>query len=177
MILKFPMIKKPFFFVLLYSLYILSAQSNRLFWDGRDWNRVSKTVEYNIENTIRVKKAYLDGVLDGRLYGYLKTWAIDKEIADRVFNETVDYLNTRELIKSIDNFYEDPINGYIPVASAVIIANMYAERIPLVLIDEYTNYTRKWINDLILDLDTLNYSKLLEDKFLKHQSKKINLSE
>ena len=54
---------------------------------------------------------------------------------------------------------------------------MYAERIPLALIDEYINFTRQWINDLILDLDTLNYSKLLEDKFLKHESKKINLSE
>jgi len=177
MILKYDVIKKLFFFFLLYGICILNAQSNRLFWDGRDWNRVSKTVDYNIENTIRVKKAYLDGILDGRLYGYLKTWAVDKEIADKVFNETVDYLNTRELIKSIDNFYKDPINGYIPVASAVIIANMYAERIPLALIDEYTNFTRQWINNLILDLDTLNYSKLLEDKFLKHKRKKINQSE
>ena len=177
MILKYHVIKKTFFYTLLYYLCIVNAQSNRLFWDGRDWNRVSKTVDYNTENTIRVKKAYLDGVLDGRLYGYLRTWAVDKKIADEVFSETVDYLNTRELIKSIDNFYEDPINGYIPVASAVIIANMYAERIPLVIIDEYTKFTRKWINELILELDTLNYSKVLEDKFLKHHRKKINLFE
>ena len=177
MILKYHVIKKTFFYTLLYYLCIVNAQSNRLFWDGRDWNRVSKTVDYNTENTIRVKKAYLDGVLDGRLYGYLRTWAVDKKIADDVFSETVDYLNTRELIKSIDNFYEDPINGYIPVASAVIIANMYAERIPLVIIDEYTKFTRKWINELILELDTLNYSKVLEDKFLKHHRKKINLFE
>ena len=112
MILKYHVIKKTFFYTLLYCLCIVNAQSNRLFWDGRDWNRVSKTVDYNTENTIRVKKAYLDGVLDGRLYGYLRTWAVDKKIADEVFSETVDYLNTRELIKSIDNFYEDPINGY-----------------------------------------------------------------
>ena len=177
MILKYYVIKKLIFFFLLYSVCISNAQSNRLFWDGRDWNRVSKTVDYNIQNTMRVKKAYLDGVLDGRLYGYLKTWAVDREIADKVFNETVDYLNTRELIKNIDNFYEDPINGYIPVPSAIIIANMYAERMPLALIKEYTDFTREWINDLILDLDTLNYSKLLEDKFLKHHRKKINQSE
>ena len=177
MILKYHVIKKTFFYTLLYYLCIVNAQSNRLFWDGRDWNRVSKTVDYNTENTIRVKKAYLDGVLDGRLYGYLRTWAVDKKIADEVFSETVDYLNTRELIKSIDNFYEDPINGYIPVASAVIIANMYAERIPLVIIDEYTKFTREWINEMILELDTINYSKVLEDKFLKHHRKKINLFE
>ena len=54
---------------------------------------------------------------------------------------------------------------------------MYAERIPFAIIDEYTKFTRQWINELILELDTLNYSKLLEDKFLKHHRKKINLFE
>jgi len=177
MILKYVVHKKYFLILCFIGYCILYPQSNRLFWDGRDWNRVSKTVDFNIENTARVKKAYLDGLLDGRLYGYLKTWAENNELADKVFNETVDYLNTRELIKIIDNFYEDPVNGYIPVVSAVIIANMYAERIPLSLIEQYIDFTRNWINDLILDLDTLNYSKLLEDKFLKHHSKKFNLSE
>ena len=91
--------------------------------------------------------------------------------------ETVDYLNTRELVRSLDNFYTDPLNSYLPVPSAIIIVNMYAERIPLPLIDEYVNFTRKWINDLMLNLDTLNYSKLLEDKFIKHHSKQFNQSE
>jgi len=89
----------------------------------------------------------------------------------------VDYLSTRELIKSLDNFYEDPINSYIPVPSAIIIANMYAERIPVRLIEQYITFTRQWINELMLDLDTLNYSKLLEDKFIKHHSKRFNRSE
>ncbi len=154
-----------------------TAQQNRLFWDGRDWNRVVKTVDYSPENTFRVKKAYLDGALDGRLYGYLKTWAEDRGIADEVFGETVDYLSTRELIKSLDNFYKDPINSYIPVPSGIIIANMYAERIPVQLIEQYITFTRQWINELMLDLDTLNYSKLLEDKFIKHHSKRFNQSE
>ena len=90
-------------------------------------------------------------------------------MADEVFNETVDYLSIRELIKNIDNFYKDPLNRYIPVPSAVLIANMYAERIPVENIELYIKRTRRWINDLILDLDTLNYSKLLEDKLIKHQ--------
>ena len=154
-----------------------TGQQNRLFWDGRDWNRVVKTVDYSPENTFRVKKAYLDGALDGRLYGYLKTWVEDRGIADEVFGETVDYLSTRELIKSLDNFYKDPINSYIPVPSAIIIANMYAERIPVQLIEQYITFTRQWINELMLDLDTLNYSKLLEDKFIKHHSKRFNRSE
>ena len=35
----------------------------------------------------------------------------------------------------------------------------------------YIESTRRWINDLILDLDTLNYSKLLEEKWNKHKKK------
>ena len=167
------------FLIIVYCsiLVLLNAQENRLFWDGRDWSRVAKTVDYSPENTFRVKKAYLDGALDGRLHGYLKTWAEDQRIADDVFGETVDYLNTRELIKSLDNFYYDPINSYIPVPSAIIIANMYAEMIPVQLVEEYITFTRKWINEMMLDLDTLNYSKLLEDKFIKHHSKRFNRSE
>tara|TARA_B100000941_G_scaffold110425_1_gene77438 strand:- start:326 stop:835 length:510 start_codon:yes stop_codon:yes gene_type:complete len=153
------------------------CQENRLFWDGRDWNRVTKIMEYNPENTYRLKKTYLDGALDGWLFGYLKTWAKDNKMADDIFGETVDYLNTRELVRGLDNFYTDPLNSYIPVPSAIIIVNMYAERIPLLLIDEYVSFTRKWINDLMLNLDTLNYSKLLEDKFIKHHSKRFNQSE
>ena len=168
---------KQQFIIFITIFSFCAAQQNRLFWDGRDWNRVVKTVDYSPENTFRVKKAYLDGALDGRLYGYLKTWAEDRRIADDVYGETVDYLSTRELIKSLDNFYEDPINSYIPVPSAIIIANMYAERIPVQLIEQYITFTRQWINELMLDLDTLNYSKLLEDKFIKHHSKRFNRSE
>jgi len=169
---------RPILITLYFLLVVfLNAQQNRLFWDGRDWNRVLKTVDYSPENTFRVKKAYLNGVLDGRLYGYLKVWSEDRAIADKIFGETTDYLSTRELINSLDNFYNDPINSYIPVPSAIIIANMYAERIPVQLIEEYITFTRQWINELILDLDTLNYSKLLEDKFIKHHSRRFNLSE
>ena len=45
---------------------------------------------------------------------------------------------------------------------------MYAERVPVENIEAYIESTRRWINDLILDLDTLDYSKLLEDKLIKH---------
>ena len=169
---------RPILIILYFGTMISTyAQENRLFWDGRDWNRVIKTMNYNPENTFRVKKAYLDGALDGWLYGYLKTWSKDRAIADDIFGETVDYLSTRELIKGLDNFYEDPINSYIPLPSAIIIVNMYAERVPVQLIEQYIIFTRQWINELILDLDTLNYSKLLEDKFIKHHSKRFNQSE
>ena len=151
-----------------------TGQKNRLFWDGRDWNKVAKSVNYNNQITFKMKTAYLHGALDGRLYGYLKTWAKDQRLADDVFGETVDYLSNRELIKNIDYFYQDPLNSYIPVPAAILIANMYAEQIPIQSIETYIALTRRWINDLTLDLDTLNYSKLLEDKLMKHHEKQFN---
>jgi len=155
----------------------LFAQQNRLFWDGRDWHKIEKNVSHHPETVYRIKSAYLTGVLDGRLNGYLKVWAQDQNLADNVFDETVDFLTIRELIKNINYFYEDPLNLYIPVPSAVIIANMYAEQMPIRMIDEYIRETRQWINDLTLDLDSLNYSKLLEDKYIKYQEKRLNRSE
>tara|TARA_Y100001968_G_C19343632_1_gene710875 strand:+ start:458 stop:985 length:528 start_codon:yes stop_codon:yes gene_type:complete len=165
---------KILFVVFTFQLtFNISAQENKLFWDGRDWNNIPKMMDYDLESTIRVKMAYLNGLLDGRLFSYLKVWNEDQILADNVFSETVDYLSTRELIKNIDFFYNDPLNNYVPMPSAIIIANMYAERLPIQSIEIYIESTRRWINDLILDLDTLNYSKLLEEKLIRHQ-KKIN---
>ena len=157
------------FLFILFNNYSI-ARENKLFWDGLDWNRITKSVDYNNEQTFKIKRAYLNGVMDGRLNYYLKTWSSDKELADAVFNETVDYLSIRELIKNIDHFYNDPVNSYIPIPSAIIIANMYAKRMNMENIDFYIKSSRKWINELTLELDTLNYSKLLEQKVIKHNN-------
>ena len=110
----------------------------------------------------------MEGALDGRLFSYLKTWNQDQSIADDIFSETVDYLTLRELIKNIDHFYNDPLNNYIPIPSAIIIANMYAKRMDMENIDVYIHSTREWINSLILDLDSLNYSELLNKNLPKY---------
>ena len=145
------------------------SKNNKLFWDGRDWNRVKKLSEYNLETEFIIKKAYLEGALDGRLFHW-KTWEKDQDIADDIFLETVDYLTIRELIKNIDYFYKDPLNNYIPIPSAILIANMYAKRINLDDMHNYIKSTREWINSLTIDLDTLNYSKLLEEKAMKYNN-------
>ena len=170
MIKSFKMIGyKPLLLLIVLSFNVVLSKDNKLFWDGRDWNRVKKLSNYNTNTEFIIKKAYLEGALDGRLFSYLKIWENDQNIADNVFSETVDYLTIRELIKNIDHFYNDPMNNYIPIPSAILIANMYAKRMNVENIDFFIKSTRKWINELTLDLDTLNYSRLLEQKVIKHQ--------
>lgn len=168
--ISFFQIKKylQFMIVLFILNNLATSNENKLFWDGRDWNRITNSADFNTQLTFKIKSAYLNGALDGRLNYYLKTWSTNNELADEVFSETVDYLTIRELIKNLDYFYQDPLNRYIPIPSAILIANMYAERVPIENIELYIESTRRWINDLILNLDTLNYGKLLEDKLIKH---------
>lgn len=150
----------------------LSAQyQNRLFWDGGDWKRVSKLADYNPELEYRIKAAYVNGVQDGRLFFYLKTWSQQAAFADSLYGETMDYLSTRELVRSLDNFYQDPLQVYVPVPSAMIIANLYAERVPLNIIDIYVQQTKFWINQLMLDMEAEGYPDLLEEKVRKHSAK------
>ena len=163
-------------FVNVFFSFCLSKE-NKLFWDGRDWNRITKMVNNDQKNIFRIKTAYLNGILDGRLNYYLKVWVKDQFLADDVFGETVDYLSNRELIKNLDFFYQDRLNLYIPITSAIVISNMYAERVPIDIIDDYIIKIRRWINDLTLEMDTLNYSRLINDKFSKHQEKIFNQSE
>ena len=163
--------KKKILTPLIFLTVIIFCQNNRLFWDGRDWNRVAKNVGHDTEMEARVKRSYLNGVLDGRLYGYLKTWDENATLANDVFGENVDYLSVRELVKSLNHFYNEPLNSYIPIPSAVVISNLYAQRVPLNIIDDYIKESREWVNSLVIDLDTLNYSRLIEEKYLKHKAK------
>ena len=119
----------------------------------------------------RIKAAYVNGVLDGRLYYYLKAWEAQSEFADSLYSETIDYLSTRELVRSLDNFYKDPLHVYVPVPSAMLVANMYAEQIPMQVIDAYIKQTKFWINKLILDLSEEDLKELLDSKVEKHLDK------
>ena len=74
-------------------------------------------------------------------------------------------------MKSLNHFYEDPLNSYIPIPSAIVIANLYGKRVPLNIIEKYIQDSRDCVNDLTLELDTLNYSRLIEEKYLKYKDK------
>lgn len=161
-----------YFFVLIILFAGLHGQQqNRLFWDGGDWKRVKQLAEGNLEMEYRIKAAYVNGVLDGRLFYYLKTWTVEQGLADSLYAETIDYLSPKEMVRSLDNFYADPLMVYVPVPSAMIIANMYGERIPLKIIDAYIQQTKFWINDLHLRLGEHSPAELLEEKHKKHREK------
>ena len=155
--------------LMVFCVLILNAQENRIFWDGREWNNIRKNANYDNTLEYKIKSTYVNGVLDGRLYGYLKTWSKNPTLANEVFGESVDYLSVREVIKSLNYFYEDPLNSYIPIPSAIIIANLYGQRVPINIIEKYIQDSRDWVNSLVLELDTLDYSRLIEEKYLKNK--------
>ena len=72
---------------------ICFSQENRLFYDGRDWNDIRKKSNFIDEVEYKIKSSYVNGVLDGRLYGYLKTWSANPTLANEVFGEHIDYFN------------------------------------------------------------------------------------
>ena len=47
-----------------------------------------------------------------------------------------------------------------------------AKRVPINIIENYIQDSRDWVNSLVLELDTLDYSRLIEEKYFKN--KKIN---
>ena len=152
-------------FVLLELLFgqIIEKQ-NKLLWDGIDWKNVSIRTNGDSESTFRVKSAYLNGVLDGRLYYYLKSWGEKQAFADSIYGDRVDYMTPRETIRQLDRFYRDNLMNYVPVASAIIIVHMQAEQVPRKVIDQYVEETKSWINQLILDMQSRGMREIIKDK-------------
>lgn len=111
----------------------------------------------------------MNGILDGRLYSYLSLWIIDSTMADSSFDKTFEYLSTSEVIRGLDFFYGDPTNSYVPLVSAIVIVNMYGEQRPLEEIDGYIKKTKEWINQLTLQLQDQDFSKLVEKKRARHE--------
>ncbi len=139
-------------------------KENRLFWDGGDWRRISKRVQGNTEMEYRIKSAYISGVLDGRLFYYLKSWGVKQSFSDSLYSDPIDYLTPRQMIGTIDKFYREPTNVFIPVVSAMIIANLYGEQVSQSTIDAYVTQTKFWINQFMLDMEEEGMGKLLEEK-------------
>ena len=152
-------------FVLLELLFSqIIEKQNKLLWDGIDWKSVSIRTNGDSESTFRVKSAYLNGVLDGRLYYYLKSWGEKQAFADSIYGDRVDYMTPRETIRQLDRFYRDNLMNYVPVVSAIIIVHMQAEQVPRKVIDQYVEETKSWINQLILDMQSRGMREIIKDK-------------
>ena len=164
--------------IILSSLLICQVieKQNKLLWDGSDWEEISKRAYGNSESVYRIKSAYLNGVLDGRLYYYLKAWEVEPVLAEGTYDDPLDLLQHKELIKVLDKFYTDPKHYTIPVISAVIIANMRIGGIPEPVVYKYIEETRFWINSMITDIDSMSV-EIIAAKLDKHLSKPFDISE
>ena len=126
-------------------------RDNKLLWDGTDWKFISKRSASNPESIYRIKSAYINGLLDGRLYYYLKAWGENQSFADSIYADRVDYMTPKETIRQIDRFYQDPLMDYVPVISALIIVHMQVEQAHKRIVEQYIYQTKLWINNLILN--------------------------
>ena len=151
------------------SLSQVIERDNKLLWDGTDWKFISKRSARNPESIYRIKSAYINGLLDGRLYYYLKAWGENQSFADSLYADRVDYMTPKETIRQIDRFYQDPLMNHVPVISALIIVHMQAEQAPKRIVDQYIYQTKFWINNLILDMEEAGMRNLLKDKQSKQQ--------
>lgn len=151
------------------SLSQVIERDNKLLWDGTDWKFISKRSSSHPESVYRIKSAYINGLLDGRLYYYLKAWGENQSFADSLYVDRVDYMTPKETIRQIDRFYQDPLMDYVPVISALIIVHMQAEQASKRIVDQYIYQTKLWINDLILDMEEAGMRNLLKDKQSKQQ--------
>ena len=150
---------------------ILEKQ-NKLLWDGTDWANISKTVNSNPELTSKIKSSYLNGILDGRLYYYLKAWGEKQSFADSLYGDRIDYMTRRETIRQLDRFYENPLMSYVPVVSAMIIIHMQTEQISKKVVNLYIDQTKYWINQITLDMQSRGMHNILKDKQNRSSSKK-----
>ena len=143
----------------------LLAQDHKLFWDGIDWLKISEKTAGFPEYTFFVKSAYLNGLQDGRLYDYYKLWPVDSVlVTEHLKPELEDYLSTAELVRVLDNFYKEPLNRYIPIASAILIVNMTAQGQSASVVDEYARRSKDWINSLMLEIQNEDQYKMMREK-------------
>jgi hypothetical protein len=147
-------------------------KQNKLLWDGSDWANISQRVDGHPEMIFRIKSAYLSGILDGRLYYYLKAWSEQQTFADSLFGDRIDYMTRRETIRQLNHFYKNPLMVYVPVVSAMIIVHMRAEQVSKRVIDKYVEQTKYWINEIVLDMQSRGMHQLLKEKKEKHSKRK-----
>ena len=150
--------------ILFFLVQSIFCQEEKFFWDGKNWNALNNN-KLSAENLFLLKKTYINGLQDGRLYDYFKLWSVDSLIVNKNLKpELDDYLSSSELVRLIDDFYLDPTNTYIPIISTILILNMRARGFSKFEIDKYINESKNWINSLTLEIKNKNYFDVMSKK-------------
>ncbi len=129
---------------------MMMAQSTKLLWDGYDWQRIDRLTREYPEFGGPMKRAYVQGLLNGKLYYYLQAAALDSVRAEAVFRDYLNRFAIDELVRGTDQFYQDPANLYLPVVNALAITSLRAMGFPDSVVTDYDRATRDWINGLTL---------------------------
>lgn len=150
--------------ILFFLVQSIFCQEEKFFWDGKNWNALNNN-KLSSENLFLLKKTYINGLQDGRLYDYFKLWSVDSLFVNKNLKpELDDYLSSSELVRLIDDFYLDPTNTYIPIISTILILNMRARGFSKFEIDKYINESKNWINSLTLEIKNKNYFDVMSKK-------------
>ncbi len=150
--------------ILFFLVQSIFCQEEKFFWDGKNWNALNNN-KLSSENLFLLKKTYINGLQDGRLYDYFKLWSVDSLFVNKNLKpELDDYLSSSELVRLIDDFYLDPTNTYIPIISTILILNMRAKGFSKFQIDKYINESKNWINSLTLEIKNKNYFDVMSKK-------------
>ncbi|MBA25094.1 MAG: hypothetical protein CMG48_02570 [Candidatus Marinimicrobia bacterium] len=150
--------------ILFFLVQSIFCQEEKFFWDGKNWNALNNN-KLSTENLFLLKKTYINGLQDGRLYDYFKLWSVDSLFVNKNLKpELDDYLSSSELVRLIDDFYLDPTNTYIPIISTILILNMRARGFSKFEIDKYINESKNWINSLTLEMKNKNYFDVMSKK-------------
>ena len=151
-------------FILFFLVQSIFCQEEKFFWDGKNWNALNNN-KLSTENLFLLKKTYINGLQDGRLYDYFKLWSVDSLFVNKNLKpELDDYLSSSELVRLIDDFYLDPTNTYIPIISTILILNMRARGFSKFEIDKYINESKNWINSLTIEIKNKNYFDVMSKK-------------
>lgn len=151
-------------FILFFLVQSIFCQEEKFFWDGKNWNALNNN-KLSTENLFLLKKTYINGLQDGRLYDYFKLWSVDSLFVNKNLKpELDDYLSSSELVRLIDDFYLEPTNTYIPIVSTILILNMRARGFSKFEIDKYINESKNWINSLTLEIKNKNYFDVMSKK-------------
>ena len=133
----------------LLPIAMLFAQDG-IFADGYDWQRISKITQEYPEYNRPLKKQYLKGILDSRLYFYLQARAENFELANTIYLDYIGQLSPDDIARGLDEYYADPTVLYLPIISAMNIVSLKAAGLPDSLVQNYSDASKHWYNSITI---------------------------